>query len=671
MRICNLQIERWRNLRDLTIQLDASADFICLVGENGAGKSNLLELIAYAAPHFGLTSELTPKRRFPHQRRQPFKVAATLDLEGMVSTDGFVAAGLPASAVEQWNGTLTFTAHGDAMGANQPAPTPQIPLTFNSQDGAFYMQGTMLAGGIAEVSAAFQLAQRVRDELHLREQVLHLYIDAERVFPDVTVTDAEVLERARQDLREPAVIRQQAAIATQNLYLEWMRSLLGEQQRMQGEFWEESNKAARDGEPPPLPQDSLASYRAALREVLPHLEFVHLDPAERRLIYDSAGAELPYEDLSGGERELAFLVGQMERFGVRDGLFLLDEPELHLNAELLQRWLAYLRSSTASGQVWIATHALEAVEAAGQASTLVMERDADRTVRRARPLGERPALATLAPLLGTPAFSLTDTTFVLVEGERPGRERERFVQVTGAGPRVRFVEAGGCEELARRFGGLEIVASEAEQLRVGAFIDRDHRSDEQVEQFEEEHHVGVLPVHEIENFFLHPDLLDALIDQGGLNLEVETLLRTATDPLAGRWIWQRAVTRAEWGDPPGISIERARSLDWAKFGADRSAATSSLLEPFAADADGQTASQRRAALARAVSEYAEVRDNRDRLWREVEGKEALQAIATTLGFSDPEALESRAARLWRDGELPRAAEAAALLTEIEDFALQG
>lgn len=671
MRIRTLEIERWRNLRDLRVSLDPDADFICLVGENGVGKSNLLEVIAYSAAHFGLTAELNPKRPFPFQRETPFKVAVVLDLEGMIPVESFVSDGFPAPMAAEWDGTLIFYGEGGSVDAAHPVPPQDLPYRFANSSPSYYTRGTTVAGGISDVNHAYDLASRLVGAIQQLEHVLHLYIDAERVFPDLGISDAEVLERARQDPREPTIMRQQAAIATQNLYLEWMRSLLGEQQRMQTAFWEAANKAVQEGVDQPTPEDPFSQYRSDLGELLPHLAFVRLDPASKRLIFDSAGESLPYEDLSGGERELAFLVGQMDRFGVEDGLFLLDEPELHLNAELLQRWLAFLRSSTATGQVWIATHSLEAVEAAGEEATLVLERDPDRSVRRAQPLGKRPALRTLAPLLGTPAFSLAGSTFVLIEGERPGRERERFVQVSGALPAIRFLEAGSCVEVAKKFQGLRLLASEAEQLRVGAFIDRDHRSPEQASRWQEEQGVNVLPVHEIENYFLHPDLVNALLSQAGDSRDGFELLRDAADKLAGQWIWERAVTRGEWDDPPGQSIARARQLQWEDFARDRAGVTTQLLSPFASNADSQTLAQRRGFLATAISGYETLRADRESLWKEVAGKEALRDVSATLGFSEPEALESRAARLWREAVVARPAEAEQLLSAIQGFQLHG
>ena len=109
--------------------------------------------------------------------------------------------------------------------------------------------------------------------------------------------------------------------------------------------------------------------------MLPHVVFTGVDSRKRTLLFDRTGLELSFHQLSGGEREIAFLIGQIDRFGLRQGLFLLDEPELHLNADLIRSWVAYLTGTVLTGQVWLATHSLEAVEAAGQQATFVLERN--------------------------------------------------------------------------------------------------------------------------------------------------------------------------------------------------------------------------------------------------------------------------------------------------------
>jgi AAA15 family ATPase/GTPase len=47
MRLSRLWIDGWHNLRDVTIDFDARKLTTVVIGQNGVGKSNLLEAIAY------------------------------------------------------------------------------------------------------------------------------------------------------------------------------------------------------------------------------------------------------------------------------------------------------------------------------------------------------------------------------------------------------------------------------------------------------------------------------------------------------------------------------------------------------------------------------------------------------------------------------------------------
>jgi recombinational DNA repair ATPase RecF len=80
MRISRITVKRWRNLRDLTIDLAAGADFLCLVGENGTGKSRVLDLLHFAALHLGLTDGFTGKRQPPYSTEEPYRIEVTLAL---------------------------------------------------------------------------------------------------------------------------------------------------------------------------------------------------------------------------------------------------------------------------------------------------------------------------------------------------------------------------------------------------------------------------------------------------------------------------------------------------------------------------------------------------------------------------------------------------------------
>src|SRR4030067_546792 len=244
--------------------------------------------------------------------------------------------------------------------------------------------------------------------------------------------------------------------------------------------------------------DHFNGYKEALQKVIPHVVFTGVDSKKRTLLFDTTGMELTFDQLSGGEREIGFLIGQIDRFGLRQGLFLLDEPELHLNADLIRMWVAYLTGTVQTGQIWLATHSLEAVEAAGQQATFVLETNEEtRKVDSLERLDTRPVLSALSRAVGTPAFSISKLLFIFVEGEEGVGERERFRKLAGLLQNVRFMECGSCNEVLRRVAAIKALANEAEGgIRIGGVVDRDFRTDANASAITNDKGVFVLPGHQ-------------------------------------------------------------------------------------------------------------------------------------------------------------------------------
>src|ERR1700719_993990 len=77
MRIARIEIEKWRNLREVILDVPADARLICLVGANGTGKSNVLELLSFAAYQFGLSTALSVRRPTITESDYHFRVVLT------------------------------------------------------------------------------------------------------------------------------------------------------------------------------------------------------------------------------------------------------------------------------------------------------------------------------------------------------------------------------------------------------------------------------------------------------------------------------------------------------------------------------------------------------------------------------------------------------------------
>ena len=631
MRIVRLSINQWRNLRDVDLDVQDQPTLVCLIGENGTGKSAVLELLSAASHHLGISQGVELPRGDPFSDEHDLSVLAQVPTDDLLLQDEALRNEILAAG-GSWAGELRLTSRGG----------PTRPRTMS-----------VTAEGLPSPHGQ-QVGSRVVGLLRQRKETQHLYLDSDRSYPPVRIEPNRYGEIWEQDWKSPEFTRKWAFRPTRTLYEEWMKYFIGVEERGATELVTEIRRARDEGSAEPVFVDPFDSYRAALSEVLPHLRFVGVESTGRRRtpIFDSAGLQLSFSQLSGGEREVAFLIGQIDRFKLQRGLLLIDEPELHLNPDLLRNWLAFLRATVTDGQIWIATHSLEAVEVAGPNATFVFERDRDdRIVRAPSVLAGRPVLSALSAAVGSPAFAISRLRFVYIEGDRQSRERERFFAVCGEAEQNRFLEGGSCSEVLRRLGDVRsLAAASGEQLHVGAVLDRDFRSDPEADRLTSEAGVHVLSCHEIENVFLQPEALEILLERAGRKDEsASAIVQEAADYHAGLWIAQRAASTLDEGMKlPKEAISVLSDERWAAIDtewADISQRSTDILDPGERDAWSQ-------ALNLVRDEYRTTRDDVD-LYRWCLGKQCLKRVAIALEFRSAEALEAQVVRLWDTDEVDR------------------
>lgn len=627
MRVTRLTVTEWRNLREVDLHIDPDASLVCLVGENGTGKSAVLELLSAAAHHLGIAQGVEIARGNPLDEHHEIEVVVRVPAADLEIPEHL------ASQIEQsgqtWSGEVRFT--------SRLAP-----------DGGQHR--TITAQGVPD-PVSQQLGQAVVELLRQRKETQHLYLDADRAYPPMQIEPHRYGEIWQQEWDSPDFTRQWAYRPTRTLYEEWMKYFLGVEERCATEHVTAIRRARDAGTAEPNFVDPFDGYRGTLHEVLPHLDFVGVESSGQRRtpLFDSAGLELAFSRLSGGEREIAFLIGQIERFRLQRGLLLIDEPELHLNPDLLRNWLAFLRDTVKEGQVWIATHSLEAVEVAGPACTFVFERDPEsRTVTAPTRLAGRPVLSALSAAVGSPAFAISRLRFVYVEGDRQSRERERFYAVCGDPDVNRFLEGGSCNEVVRRLRDVRSLADETdEQLHVGGVIDRDFRTDDERLQLQTDAVVHVLGCHEVENLFLQPDALAVLLQRAGRDPNgAVNVVRDSADDFAGLWVAQHAAAR--------FSVEH----DLPKAAV--SVLSSDTCARLDADWNGRRAASVAAVDATLVQRWEELleaawtRYTTDRLapdwYRRCLGKQTLGRTAAALDFKSGDALERQVVELWNSAE---------------------
>lgn len=623
MRIRRIQISQWRHFENLELVLNQDAGLVCVVGANGTGKSHLLELIASCAHRLGLSQGVDLPRGDPFDDQHDFELQF------------FIAPGVSA-AVEDLHGDPAFGAWDRTLTVSSRR-LPQAHAT------------KICAGGVEDARQREEFAQTIVRTLGQSQDVHFVSLDADRSYPKKNIQTHEIGQIYDIDWEASEYTRGRSFRSTATLYDEWIKYFLAQENQAGTALIAASRRAQESGTALPVFKDHFLGYKGSLRKILPHLVFAGVNPKKRQLLFDTTGMELSFDQLSGGEREIAFLVGQIDRFQLKHGLFLLDEPELHLNADLIRSWVAYLTGTVTSGQIWLATHSLEAVEAAGQQATFILEKDSEtKKVNSVARLDTRPVLSALARAVGTPAFSISQLRFVYVEGEPSVGERERFRNLAGSTTDYRFMECGSGNEVTRRVSAIRALSNEAEaEIRIGGIVDRDWKSDTEAQRIVNASGIFVLPVHEVENFFLHPATLRLLLTQNGRG-QVDPLeaIKAASDARAGSWIFQYAMATPNaknLPDMPEPAKDRAKNVGWERFEADRSTTIAEVVALTRFTADDATKFAQ--ILEVATNAYARRRAE-DTLWKVCEGKQVLNAVTYSVGFADQQALTQATFALW-------------------------
>jgi predicted ATPase len=628
MRIRNIRIGIWRHFENIELKLEDNTNLVCLVGANGTGKSHLLELIAACAYKLGLSPGFEIPRGDPFSDPHDFSLQFYL-AEGV--SDAVDQSLKGEEVFQQWDRTLTI----------EDRNLPDNSLS------------RITAGGIANENQSIQFAKSVIDRLRQSKEVHFLSLDADRAYPKKNINIHEIAQAYEIDWEGLEYTRGRSFKTSTMLYDEWIKYFLAQENQTGTRLMQNFRKAKKFGATPPEFKDYFEEYASSLQKVLPHLLFTGVDPKHRTLLFDTTGLELSFDQLSGGEREITFLVGQIDRFGLRQGIFLLDEPELHLNADLIRTWVDYLTSTVSTGQIWLATHSLEAVEAAGQQATFVLERnEKTRKVDGLVRLDRRPILSALSRAVGTPAFSITQLLFVFIEGEEGVGERERFRKLAGLPQNVRFMECGSCNEVLRRVVTIKALAKETVTgIRIGGIVDRDYHTDAAVSALYNEFGIFVLPVHEVENFFLHPETLSVLLKQNGRSeLTPLNLILDAADKRAGIWIFQNTMATPNAKTFPDMkegAKERAKSLTWTDFGSNRDAAIQSIVD--ASGYNGNDLNKLQGILEISAKFFARKREEID-FWKICEGKQVLNDVARAIGFAGTPNLIQASFSVWERDE---------------------
>lgn len=629
---------KFRNIRNLDFVVPKGGNLFCLTGQNGCGKSTIFRLISIALGHLGSGASVTPFNR----RDADSEFTITLDMNdemdelwNVVPVESYITNWTSETLFKHWDKIVSITWRADQANVRSQLNTPSITSLGSNQ---INFEGQFLTW----LSTSFDSMGSLK----------HLHLQADRAFEEnperyrgrMSVGDLELLStifgKKNSSFRD-----------SRDLYAEWI-GFLGHVEKSR--LLEARQRGRLQGSDGLIGyEDPLRSLNALVQSVLPTISIRGVQAEEGKLVVGNQELDLSFQDLSGGEREVLFLCGQIDRLRLTRGILLIDEPELHLNSDLLRRFLTVIQRTAGEGQLWLATHSYEAIEAAGESNTFVMDSPIGKDTNLIS-LRDQPVVRTLTSVLGRAGFGLSNTLFVVVEGSKNSlREKQRFSELIGHSTHVRFVDIGeGKRDVLRLFDALTTLAKVAdEQLAIKAVIDADFDSLGTAEQ--NDHRVHELGVHEVEKLFLEPvSLREAVanITPKDEPHDFVGMVRSQYDATAGRWIWDRVQYRhnAEWEKDGKRPLTRQcrgliSTLSWEDIDSQK---TQLLCEISQVD---ESISRN---VRSVIGDFSRLRMSPD-LWKHCFGKETLLRISMQVGFNDQEKLERAVISTWDEGRASR------------------
>ncbi len=368
MRLDRLHIPEFKNLRDLTLDFAENEDISVIVGRNGAGKSNVLEAltIIFRDLDLNLISD------FPYTityrcRGQSISIDADptrATRRKRVEVDGVIVPAKRLTDDSQDRPLLPSFVFGYYSG-----PTARLEEHFRLHQRSF---SRALRAGDGSAMRRLFYARPVHSQFALLAFFLHRNDEMlEFLNSELSIED---LESVLFVMREPSwhshegderFWRARGAVRDllSNLY-ELAVAPMRRSEHVQAEFGSGSNLEHLYlylGNPSSLSE--LAGSYDDEREFFKALESTYiselLSEVRIRVRTRHMNGAITFRELSEGEQQLLMVLGLLRFTREEEALFLLDEPDTHLNPAWSQRYIGLLREVGGMGgssHVVMATH---------------------------------------------------------------------------------------------------------------------------------------------------------------------------------------------------------------------------------------------------------------------------------------------------------------------------
>lgn len=454
MFVSSLNVKHFRHLRDISIgpfvEPPSQSEVLAFAGPNGGGKSSLLELIGYA---------LSTPWGYPWSVNRTF---------GNYSFELAFRTIKEELELIRRSGSHPISAH--VMEALESGR--EIFVGHNYPDGEYAKDASLYNEMFSVVTSILR---------HQAQRSIGFFLRADRHYPNRGFARESIFNY--KNTQQKSYLWSYAFNLSDAQYADMYDHLV--QQRwhymrdLGSYFHKQSRGEAVESQPP---ADPLVAYDDLLQRLFPGYKFSDLDEdiPTNLFVQLPSGDVIPFNDMSGGEKEVFFVLSFFLRHNVSNSIILIDEPELHLHPELARKLVQQMLRIRPGNQIWVATHNPEVIDETGRDKTFYVARDSSGStagVKRASSEGE--AEQNLRNLFGYSGYIGVARRMVFLEGQEASVDRKLLSSLfPSAASDIKFIPAGGVDTLYRiNSAVLAILEAEFGMVKFYLIRDRDYMTD--------------------------------------------------------------------------------------------------------------------------------------------------------------------------------------------------
>jgi hypothetical protein len=198
MRVKSIEIVRWRHFQNIEIRPPLENSVVCLVGGNGTGKSQILELLAACSARIGLSPGVENRRGDPFVDNAEFEIIFDVDERALPSLD------LDNDIFKRWDKTISVRKRDSLVEA--------------------------VATGLS-ASETKHIIKFIKGS----PSVHYLFLDADRSYPSIKIEEYQLAQGIQTDWL--GTLKERSFKITSNLFSEWFMYFVGEENRLASSFY--------------------------------------------------------------------------------------------------------------------------------------------------------------------------------------------------------------------------------------------------------------------------------------------------------------------------------------------------------------------------------------------------------------------------------------------------